>query len=234
MQAPRLYTAKISGIEEPSIDTRILRVLPTGEHKPAFKAGQYALLHAPALEPRAFSIASSPHEPELEFHVKNTGRGLSAWVFNAVTIGMEITLEAPFGTHYWRPLGKPLLALAGGVGVAPIKAIVETHLLEDAITPVWLYWGVKNARQLYLDSFFRRLSEQFPRFHYTPVLTDPPAEGSRLRTGTLSTALCVDFPSLAGSVAYMAGPTAMVDATLPTLLDKGVARAHIFSDAFGG
>ncbi|MBI1216080.1 MAG: hypothetical protein GC185_09720 [Alphaproteobacteria bacterium] len=230
---PRLYTGRVTGIEDSSPDTRILRVTLDSAEPLKFRAGQYANIHAPGMEPRAFSIASSPHDPELEFHVKNSGRGISAYIFSALTRGAEVTLEAPFGRHYWRPLQKPLLALAGGVGIAPLKAIIETHLLEDAAAPVWLYWGVKTAKQLYLDSYFRRLAEQYPRFHYTPLLSDPPGGRSPLRTGTVGDALAVDFPNLTGCAVYMAGPAAMVDATLPRLLEKGAEREFIYSDAFG-
>jgi NAD(P)H-flavin reductase len=233
--APRLCTARVSGIEDMTPDTRILRLTLTGPAPLEYRAGQYANIHAPGLEPRAFSIASPPHDPELEFHVKNTGRGISAYIFNALTRGAEVTLEGPFGNHYWRPLAKPLIALAGGVGIAPMKAIVETHLLEDSAAPVWLYWGVKNARQLYLDSSFRHLAEQYPRFHYTPLLAAAP-EGQRspLRVGSMGAALSVDFPGLSGCAIYMAGPAAMIDDTLPQLLAQGAERDFIYSDAFGG
>jgi CDP-4-dehydro-6-deoxyglucose reductase/ferredoxin-NAD(P)+ reductase (naphthalene dioxygenase ferredoxin-specific) len=227
---PRRYEGRIAAIEEPAADTRILKV-DIADDIP-FRAGQYAMLSAPGFEARAFSIASAPHLPYVEFHIKSTGRGLSAHIFENWKKGDTVALEAPFGGHYWRPSSRPLLALAGGVGIAPLKAIVEAHFDHAAQSPAHLYWGVRDKAHLYLDSFFRDLAKKHHGFHYVPLLAHD-EDKSSLRTGFVGPAVSQDFSTLAGFNIYMAGPAAMVDATLPLLEKRGAEKDFIFSDAFG-
>ncbi len=229
--APRRLEGRIAAIEMPAPDTRILKVDVDGGAVP-FRAGQYAMLHAEGFEPRAFSIASAPHQPYLEFHIKSTGRGLSAHIFETWKKGDRIGLEAPFGDHYWRASARPLLALAGGVGIAPLKAIIEAHFEHAAQSPAHLYWGVRDTAHLYLDGFFKEFAQKHHGFHYVPLLAhaeDRPA----LRTGFVGPAATQDFATLAGFNIYMAGPGAMVEATLPLLVKHGADKESVFSDAFG-
>ncbi|MDE1151883.1 MAG: FAD-binding oxidoreductase [Micavibrio sp.] len=238
---PQKYPARVFFIEDIAADTRLLRLELDNGRKLPFRAGQYALLTAADVEPRAFSIASAPAAPYLEFHVKNSGHGFSAFAFNNLAIGSPVTVDAPWGDHFWRPSARPLLALAGGVGIAPLKAIVEAQLehARDAKTaaPVHLYWAVRDETHLYLDHFFLSLAEAHPAFAYTPIIAHADtthAEGAGRRSGYIGPAVMADFASLAGHNIYLAGPAPMVNATLPLLLERGAEKDFIFSDAFGG
>lgn len=232
LPAPHRYEGRVVSVELPAEDTLIIKVEAPEAKSIPFRAGQYAMLYAAGLEPRAFSIASAPHLPFLEFHVKSTGRGISAHIFANWKLGDTVTFEAPFGDHYWRASSRPLLALAGGVGIAPLKAIIEAHFEHAVQSPAHLYWGVRDEAHLYLDNFFRDLSAKHHSFHYVPLLAQ---DGSKapLRTGFIGPAVTQDFPTLAGFNVYMAGPAAMVEATLPLLLQHGAEKDFIFSDAFG-
>jgi ferredoxin-NAD(P)+ reductase (naphthalene dioxygenase ferredoxin-specific) len=230
--APRRYDGRIIAIDSPTPDTRIIKLEVAGAARIPFKAGQYAMLYAEGFEPRAFSIASAPHLPWLEFHIKNTGRGISAHIFASWQPGDVVAFEAPFGDHYWRASVRPLLAIAGGVGIAPLKAIVEAHFDHAAQSPAHLYWGVRDSAHLYLDAFFHDLAGRHHGFHYIPLLASGDGKAP-LRTGFVGPAVIQDFPTLAGFNVYMAGPAAMVEATLPLLLKHGAEKDFIFSDAFG-
>lgn len=231
-QTPRRYEGRVVSVEAPAEDTRIIKVEVASAERIPFRAGQYAMLYAPGLEPRAFSIASAPHLPFLEFHVKSTGRGISAHIFANWKKGDAVTFEAPFGDHYWRASSRPLLALAGGVGIAPLKAIIEAQFDHAVQSPAHLYWGVRDEEHLYLDDFFRGLIAKHHSFHYIPLLAQGSGKSS-LRMGFIGPAVANDFPTLAGFNIYMAGPAAMVEATLPLLLQHGAEKDFIFSDAFG-
>jgi CDP-4-dehydro-6-deoxyglucose reductase/ferredoxin-NAD(P)+ reductase (naphthalene dioxygenase ferredoxin-specific) len=229
---PRRYTGTIAAVEAVAADTCIFKVMVADQGRIPFRAGQYAMLYADGLEPRAFSIASAPHLPFVEFHIKNTGHGISGHIFQNWKEGGEITFEAPFGDHYWRASSRPLLALAGGVGIAPLKAIIEAHFDHAAQSPAHLYWGVRDEAHLYLDGFFRGLQKAHAQFHYVPLLAQGDGK-SRIRTGFTGPSVAKDFPTLAGFNIYMAGPAAMVEATLPLLLKHGAEKDFIYSDAFG-
>ncbi len=235
LPAPALYDGRVTSVDSIAADTRIVSIALEDKSGRALHldhlAGQYAHLHAEGYEPRAFSIASAPHEPELEFHIKSTGRGISNYIFEQWEEGTKVKLEAPFGAHYWRPSTRPLLALAGGVGIAPIKAIIGAHFAHAPHAPATLYWGVRDEAHLYLDTAFITLSDRNPDFTYVPMVA---GETDIRRKGFIGPAAVEDFPDLSRHIIYMAGPAAMVQATLPLLLEHGAQKDFIFSDAFGG
>lgn len=117
---PRQYTARITGIHDVASDTRVLQLELENRQRLPFTAGQYALLSAKGHDPRPFSIASTPEAAVLEFHIRSAGQGLSDFLVSDAKLGTEIFIEAPFGNSHWRASDRPLLALAGGLGVAPI------------------------------------------------------------------------------------------------------------------
>src|SRR3984957_12506277 len=90
-----------------------------------FSAGQYASLRFADLPPRDYSMASRPDEPALEFHVRRMGPGsTSAYVAERLTAGDEVIVEGPYGASWLRDKhAGPIVAVAGGSGLAPIKAI---------------------------------------------------------------------------------------------------------------
>jgi CDP-4-dehydro-6-deoxyglucose reductase/ferredoxin-NAD(P)+ reductase (naphthalene dioxygenase ferredoxin-specific) len=236
MTSSRHYTGRVIGIHDVSPDTRKLTVEIDNKQRLPFSAGQYVHLAVEGFEERPFSIASPPHEPLLEFHVKSTGRGLSAHIIEELRPGSPITVKGPLGISYLRPYNekegsRPLLALAGGLGIAPMKSIIEACLHDRSHLPVHLYWGARQRSQLYLDDYFRALAKKYPRFSYIPVLSEE-KEDLQYRTGFLGHAVAEDFETLAGLSIYMTGPAAMIDATLPLLMHKGAEEEFIFGDGF--
>ncbi len=229
--APRAYEARVTSVDQIADDTRIIRA-DIGTPSP-HRAGQYAHLSAAGFDARPYSIANAPEGGVLEFHIKNTGRGLTAHIFDNWQAGSTISIEAPFGDHFWRASTRPLLALAGGVGIAPLKAILEAHFTHAQHSPAYLYWGVRDAQHLYLDSAFRDLEKKYPEFRYVPLLGEPASDTAH-RTGYIAPALGEDFKTLAGHNIYIAGPGPMINATLPALTALGAEKDWLFSDSFGG
>lgn len=230
-EQPRRLAARIVGIDDIAPDTRIIKLELENKQRLPFIAGQYALLSTNSLDPRPFSIASTPDAAHMEFHIRSAGQGLSDFLVTSATLGTALDIEAPFGESHWRQTARPLLALAGGLGIAPIKAILETHLARAGSPPCYLYWGVRTPDQLYLDLLFRNMTQKYPRFSYIPVLSESDGTTPH-RTGFISDAAATDFDTLAGFDLYMAGPPQMVAATLPALLHHGAETNHIFSDAW--
>lgn len=230
-EQPRRLAARIIGIDDIAPDTRIIKLELENRQRLPFIAGQYALLSTKGMEARPFSIASTPDAAHLEFHIRSAGQGLSQFLVADALLGTTLDIEAPFGDSHWRHSNRPLLALAGGLGIAPLKAILEAHLGRAGSPPCYLYWGVRTADQLYLDMFFRNMTQKYPRFSYIPVLSDTDGTTPH-RTGFISDAASADFDTLAGFDIYMAGPPPMVAATLPALLHHGAESEHIFTDAW--
>jgi len=104
----------------------------------------------------------------------------------------------------------PILAIAGGSGLAPIKSIVETALDNGHRQPIHLYVGVRDERDLYLEAHFAALAARHRNLRFVPVLSQPHASARR-RTGFVHEAVLTDIGDVDGAKAYIAGPPVMVE-----------------------
>ncbi len=151
-------------------------------------------------------------------------------LFDRLAGGDTATVEGPFGEGWLREVREgPILAVAGGSGIAPLKSIVETALAKGMGQDIRLYLGVRTEADLYLEHHFQALARVHPNFRFTPVLSHPDGQ-TDLRTGLVSDAVAEDFARLGAWTAYVAGPPAMVRATVRVLTARGADPAHIHSD----
>ena len=123
----------ITGITQETPDVKTFRVnAPEGgklfEHMP----GQCAMLCAPGISEAMFSITSSPTNKEYqEFSIKKCGE-LTNYLHD-LQVGDEITVRGPYGNSF--PVetelkGKNLLFIAGGIGLAPLRSVIN-YLLDN-------------------------------------------------------------------------------------------------------
>jgi len=199
----------------------------------AFTAGQFARVTFPGQRPRDYSMANRPDAAQLVFHVRHLPGGtVSAYVARRLQLGTPVLVEGPNGiAHYREAHAGPILALAGGSGLAPIASIVETALAKGRRGPIHLYFGARDERDVYLENHFRDLADDHPNLTVTVVLSQPDGVTGR-RTGFLHEAVAQDFADLDGAKAYVAGPPAMVEAMTPVLLERRMRREDIHADAF--
>ena len=127
-----------------------------------FSAGQFASVTFAGCAPRDYSMANVPGDPILEFHVRRSvGGTVSAYVAETLKIGDSVRVEGPFGASYLRESHRgPIIAVAGGSGLAPIKSIVERALAQKLPQHIHLYFGVRTERDLYLHDHFAALAKK--------------------------------------------------------------------------
>jgi CDP-4-dehydro-6-deoxyglucose reductase/ferredoxin-NAD(P)+ reductase (naphthalene dioxygenase ferredoxin-specific) len=224
---------RVVGLDEATRDIRIVRLEIVSGGPFRFSAGQYARLTFGEQRPRDYSMANRPDDPLLEFHVRRSSTaGASAYVARELRIGDGVTVEGPFGSSWLRLDHRgPILAIAGGSGLAPIKSIVETAALSDLTEPIHVYFGARDEGDIYLERHFLGLGARRPGLRFIPVLSDPVGATHR-RIGTVVAAVAADFKSFAGLKAYLAGPPPMVEAAVHLLRTHGLAAADIHADPF--
>ncbi len=198
----------------------------------AFSAGQYASLTLPGQPPRDFSMAGEPYGDTLEFHIRAIEDGQVSQAAQNIQVGDKVALSGPMGLAFLRELHTgPILAVAGGSGLAPIKSIVETALAKGLAQPITLYFGVRDERDLYLVEHFEGLAAKHGNFKFIPVLSEPTGETSR-RTGFLHDAMRSDFTTMDGCKIYAAGPPPMVDAVRALAEDLKARTEDLHADPF--
>jgi CDP-4-dehydro-6-deoxyglucose reductase/ferredoxin-NAD(P)+ reductase (naphthalene dioxygenase ferredoxin-specific) len=228
-----VYRYAVARLSRMTPDISLVALKPEGAAM-SFLPGQYAKLTFEGLPARDYSLANLPGQPVLEFHIRNSGMGPSAHVAEHLREGETLVVQGPYGDQHFRAGHPgPVIAIAGGSGLAPIKSIVEATLLEGRRRPVALFFGARTEADIYLEDYFAGLSQTHPDFTFTPVLSDPrgPTRRATGYVGDVAAMSCADFSAHA---AYIAGPPAMVGSASRALLAKGLAPARLFADAFYG
>ena len=198
-----------------------------------YTAGQYASLRFAGRPARDYSMASKPGGGMLEFHIRAMDDGeVSNFVRDEIGEGDKVAVAGPYGAAYLREAHRgPILAIAGGSGLAPVKAILETALEKDLPQPMFLYFGVRGERDVYLEEEFAELANAHERLSVQIVLSEPEGDTDR-RTGFVHDAVAADFDDLDGCKAYLAGPPVMVEAATEMLEIRDMRPGDIHADAF--
>lgn len=198
----------------------------------AYKAGQAFFLKIGDYEARPYSVANAPDKNStiLEFHIKKSG-GLSTYLVEKSQEGDEVNISGPTGDITFNSrCKKPILAIAGGTGLAQIKSICEAALSTDRKTHVHLYHGARSEEDLYMDGYFSEADLNDPHFLYYGVLSDSNNIEPHHRTGLVGDVAANDFEDLSGFRAYICGPAPMVVHTQSLLLEKGIDPKRIHAE----
>lgn len=237
----RILRCRVAEISHLTHDILRLRLDVESGGPFTFSAGQFAQLEFPVVPglPRDYSMANRPEEGRLEFHIRvMPGGSVSQRVAAGLKVGDAVRVSGPLGSAYLRQSHPgPMLCIAGGSGLAPIKSIVESALAAGFAHPVHLYFGVRAERDVYYEEELAALQARHPNLLAHIVLSEPASgipTGTRLprRTGLVTAAVAQDLATVEGFKAYLAGPPPMVDAATALLVERGVAGRDLHADAF--
>src|ERR671937_2286662 len=116
--------------ETPRVKTLVLAV----PGWPGHRAGQHVDVRLTADDgyqaQRSYSIASAPEDGYLVLTVERLDDGeVSPYLVGELRVGDELELRGPVGGYFvWEEsLGGPLLLLAGGSGVVPLRSMLRHH-----------------------------------------------------------------------------------------------------------
>ena len=203
-----------------------------------FQAGQYVNLRVPGIDrPRAFSIASSPHQPErIELHVKLVpGGAATTHLHERVEVGARLEMTGPFGRFFVRrSAGKPILLLAGGSGLSAIRSMLLDLEADRPDATVHLFHAVHDESDLCLTSELRALAARWPELNYVPSISSPsPSYEWAGERGRAEEVLARTFQGkLAGHTAYVCGPPPMIEACIRVLMQGRLFERDIYTEKF--
>ncbi|WP_227287218.1 NADH:ubiquinone reductase (Na(+)-transporting) subunit F [Boseongicola sp. H5] len=197
---------------------------------------------------RAYSLASRPEDKgqavfNIRLAVPPAGREtevppgiVSSWLFS-VEPGDDITLSGPFGDFHVQPTGREMIYVGGGVGMAPLRAMIHQELARGTERRIRYFYGARSAADLFYSEEFAALAARHENFSWTPALSDP-APGDRWTgaTGFIHDTLRAEMsghPTPEDCEYYLCGPPVMISAVLATLERLGVEASSIFYDDFG-
>ncbi|MFL6716721.1 MAG: 2Fe-2S iron-sulfur cluster-binding protein [Burkholderiaceae bacterium] len=204
-----------------------------GGAPPAYLAGQYMNVHLEDGSARSFSMASAPTGNLIDFHVRRIpGGSFTDRRLALLRAGDRIDITLPLGGFHYRSADyRPLIMVATGTGLAPIRSILQSLMDDPDCPPVTLYWGMRNQADLYLDQEIRNWADRLYDFRYVPVLSRPGAGWSG-RTGYVQQAVLQDHGSLEEHAIYLCGAPAMIQDAKQLFLANGASADHLYADSF--
>ncbi|GIJ52334.1 flavohemoprotein [Virgisporangium aliadipatigenens] len=229
---PPYWHAEVLQHERRGRDIAVFTVRPLQEL--LFRAGQYLSLecrYQPRLW-RTYSMANAPRKDgTIDFHVRALGAG---WVSSALVrrlkAGDMLRLAAPMGSMTLdRRSTRDIVCVAGGTGLAPIKALLEELTRYNRTRWVHVFFGSRDRDDLYDLECLNRLAARYPWLSVVPVCSeDPDYPGEQ---GNLNEVVARYGPWQNHDFFVCGGPS-MVRTTLRTLAELQVPPARVRYDAF--
>jgi ferredoxin-NADP reductase len=229
-------SATVAAVEEetPRARTLALDVPDWAGHR----AGQHVDIRLTAEDgyraERAYSIASAPGEPPaITVELLEDGE-VSPYLVEVVREGDEFEVRGPIGGYFvWGPEnGGPLLLVAGGSGVVPLRAMLRHRRLTGSDVPARLLYSSRTLDDvIYRDEL--RTDDSGLEVVVTLTRDRPPDwEG---RTGRVNAELLADVAWPAGDepLAFVCGPTSFVEAVAAGLVELGYDPAQVKTERFG-
>ena len=187
---------------------------------------------------RCYSIASAPGEPFVELTVERVPDGrVSSYLVDDVREGDVLEVRGPVGEEFvWRPeWRRPLLVVAEGAGIVPVRAMLRHHRASHSSVPVRLLQVASAAP----DLLYRREIMQYATSDEVDVNVAftgaVPAGWNGYSRGVDARMLAeVAWPPAASPLIYVSGPTRFVDRVVPLLESAGHESGRIRREAFGG
>jgi NAD(P)H-flavin reductase/hemoglobin-like flavoprotein len=198
-----------------------------------YQAGQYVSIecqYQPRLW-RAYSVANAPRaDGTLDFHVRATGTGwVSAALVRKVQPRDMIRLGPAMGSMTMdHNSSRDIVCIAGGTGLAPIKALVDEMTRYNRSRWCHVFFGARDRDDLYDLPALSRLSGRYPWLSVVPATSgDPTYTGER---GNINDVV-ERFGPWNDHDFFVCGNPAMVRSTLGTLARLGVPETRIRYDA---
>jgi glycine betaine catabolism B len=183
-------------------------------------------------EKRWFTLSSSPTEDLIAMTTRFTPEHSSSFktTLQHLKVGDEVTISEPMGDFVLpKDSAIPLVLIAGGMGITPMRSMIKWLLDKGEKRTVHLLYAVQEPSQL-------AFMELFAQYGITPevILSQPPASWSG-RTGHLTAASILDFAGQnAEQLIYLSGPEPMVESLHKQLIDRGVNPNRLVEDYFPG
>lgn len=221
----------VTDIRQETPDVKTFRVnAPEGgklfEHLP----GQCAMLCVPGVGEAMFSITSSPTNKEYqEFSIKKCG--VLTDYLHELKVGDEIMVRGPYGNNF--PVetalkGKDLLFVAGGIGLAPLRSVIN-YVLDnrDNYGKVDILYGARSADDLVQLKEIEEvwMNSKDVNVHLT---IDRPQEGWDGHVGFVP-AYLKELELGADKTVLVCGPPIMIKFVLAALIEMGYSKEQVYT-----
>jgi ferredoxin-NADP reductase len=210
---------------------------------PGHRPGQHLDLRLTAEDgyqaQRSYSIASATMpDGSIEITVERVPDGeVSPFMHDAVVVGDRMELRGPIGGYFvWDgSMPDPLLLVAGGSGVVPLMAMLRQRTAVGSPAPTTLVYSSRTFEDVIYRDEIDSLAAHGDGLRVIETLTRSQPPGwtglsRRIDREMLASALA---GQTAQPVAYICGPTPLVEAAAENLVGLGMSPSRVRTERFG-
>jgi ferredoxin-NADP reductase len=228
--------ATVAEVTEETPRVRTLHLTVPGW--PGHRAGQHLEVRLTAEDgyqaTREYSIASAPGEP-VAITIERLDDGeVSPYLTEEIREGDQLEVRGPIGGYFvWEPADDdPLMLVAGGSGVVPLRAILRHRQRSGSSVPARLLY---SSRTLADVIYAAELDQPSDGVDVTLTLTRQQPPGWAGRRGRVDSAMLREtaWPAMDGAVAYVCGPTSFVETVAAGLTSLGYPAQQVKTERFG-
>ena len=188
---------------------------------------------------RSYSIASNPEQKgEIELTVERLEEGeVSTYLHDVLIVGDQVELRGPIGGYFvWEAnLGGPLFLVAGGSGIVPLMAMLRHRNAVGSNVPARLLYSSRT----YDDIIYRDELDTLQKAHSGLEVFHTLTRGIPLNWDGYQRR--IDLPMLEEVIkpfgnqliAYICGPTTLVEGVANGLVKLGITPEHVRTERFG-
>ena len=194
-----------------------------------YRPGQFVEVSVFGVGEIPISITSTPtRRGFLELNIKNVG--LVSSVLHKLSVGSEIGLRGPFGNGFpfEKAFGKNLLFVAGGIGLAPLRSLINFALdRRDRFADFKILYGARTPA----DLDFKKELEQWARRPDVNLLitVDRGDDEWKGNVGVVTTLFPKADIKIDNTMAFVCGPPVMIPFVIRDLLKLGFPEEAIIS-----
>ena len=186
---------------------------------------------------RSYSIASPPEALHVTLTVERLDVGeVSSYLAEVLQCGDQLELRGPIGGYFtWRIAdGGPLLLIGGGSGIVPLMAMLRHRAAQGSHVPTRLLYSSRAFDEIIYRQELEQLAND-TTLMVTHTLTrhQPPdwsGYGRRIDRTMLAE---VDWPATEQPLAFVCGPTSLVESVASALVEFGHDPLRIKTERFG-
>jgi ferredoxin-NADP reductase len=187
---------------------------------------------------RSYSIASAPENGRVELVVERLDDGeVSPYLTDELRDGDGLELRGPIGGWFaWdAEEGGPLLLVAGGSGIAPLMAMVRHRKAAGSDAPVRLLYSSRSYAEIIFRQELETLAAAGESLEVIHTLTRSRPEGWRGYNRRIDEKMLreVAYAPEEHPLAFVCGPTPLVETVATTLVDLGHDPARVKTERFG-
>jgi ferredoxin-NADP reductase len=153
----------------------------------------------------------------------------------SAALGTKFIVSRPRGSFtLHRDISRPAVFLAGGIGIAPIRSILQQATQERLPHKLYLFYSNRDADDAAFIEEFEQLTAQNPNFTFIPTVTGHRTIAWPYEKGHINREMLTRYLlGLNGPIYYIAGPSGMVTAMTDLLNSSGVSDDDMKTEEFG-